>query len=634
MPALFSLLNPLTPALRKRAPGCLSVLLAFGVLSLPGPAGARGPADIVSGATYQVEVEEARKAGLRVVRIGVAESAESDFFTSTVEPTLKAIEATLPNTYAELVRLSPVTIVSDIEQVRPDIFIAPAGSYLAVAEAVGAHSIATRKTVLARSPSESVGGAVIVRSDRREFQKLSDLRGRRAAATLPMALDGWLAARMALEEEGLDSRDFFSDVAFLGFAFPEVVSAVLSGGADAGVIPACFLERLEEEGLVGPGLLRVVGAREEGKIACRASTPLYPDLVAGALPWTDPDLARDVTIALLTPKSEKFLYGWQVTGDFHSVTRLYEALHLGPWAYLDGWTPSDLWRRFRWFILGGLGLLFLLGVNEWRLKRLVDHRTRQLREALLERDRFEEAERKARLRLGELERMGAISQLCAMIAHELKQPVGSVINYMTILRVKLGLLAGNEDADPVLVRAIDGAEREAGRIAGIVDRVRGYAKRQKRKVVPVDLGPLLLAASKGVRQGREAIRLLPEPLPGATVEGEPLELELLFLNLMKNAAEAAQKSPDPEVRVTLTVSDAEAVVAIEDNGPKITEAAFARLMTVSESVKEEGLGLGLAIVRNIVDEHGARLEIAQKETRGLRITVTMSLMKDDQGEES
>ena len=95
--------------------------------------------------------------------------------------------------------------------------------------------------------------------------------------------------------------------------------------------------------------------------------------------------------------------------------------------------------------------------------------------------------------------MGAISQLCAMIAHELKQPVGAIINYVAVVKLKLGLqtvpgLPGEtalntseRPVDPLLLRALAGAEGEAHRIAAIVDRVRSYARRQHADPVPVDI---------------------------------------------------------------------------------------------------------------------------------------------------
>lgn len=294
---------------------------------------------------------------------------------------------------------------------------------------------------------------------------------------------------------------------------------------------------------------------------------------------------------------------------------------------------------------------------------LVRKRTAELQNALAERDRLEEAERAARLRLGELERMGAISQLCAMIAHELKQPVTSIINYVTVIKLRAGMVGGAAapqasgtpgkpsaapapSADPVFEKAVDGVEAASKCIAGIVDRVRLYAKRERREPVAVDLCATLEAAASAQKKGAVAVRLL-IPAKPVHVSGDPLELELLFLNLIKNAVEAAAgalnatPSRPPEVVVALACGgDApeassaahDVRVTVTDNGPRLSDEAFERLMRVSESVKDEGLGLGLAIVRNIVDEHGARLTIRRRgddgspDADGLTVAVTFDLL--------
>lgn len=113
--------------------------------------------------------------------------------------------------------------------------------------------------------------------------------------------------------------------------------------------------------------------------------------------------------------------------------------------------------------------------------------------------------------------------------------------------------------------------------------------------------------------------LSPNPLPpGVMIMGHGLEVELLFINLLKNAHEALTNKEDKaaaQVSITLNLSEKEVSVTVADNGPAISEEDFAKLKSVSESVKPEGLGLGLAIVRNIVDEHGARFVVNRPPER-------------------
>ena len=81
-------------------------------------------------------------------------------------------------------------------------------------------------------------------------------------------------------------------------------------------------------------------------------------------------------------------------------------------------------------------VLFLL--NELRVHVLVRRRTKELSDALMERDANAQSIRELQKQLGEVERVGAVSQLSSMIAHELKQPVASIINFSAALSVRLG----------------------------------------------------------------------------------------------------------------------------------------------------------------------------------------------------
>ena len=552
-----------------------------------------------------------------VIRLGVVTTTEPGFAATTVTPVVSEMEKLRPQDVVHVVQIAEHDLLHDIERERPDLLICSAWCFLNVLSDIGAHPVATRKTDRAASAVASIGAALVVRSDRTDLRTLEDLHGKKAAATLPHSVDGYPAVRLMLREKGFSDEKFFSSVNFLTFTVPDVLSAVLSGDADVSILPACALERAQEEGLVEPGLLRVVGLPPDGALACSRSTDLYPDITAGILPWTPNELTRDFLTALLE-SGHADGYEWVATSDLRSVSNLYQELHLGRWAVLDDTSLSGLWKRYGRYAVLALLLVLLLIANEYRLKRLVEHRTAALTKTLREKELLARKEEAARERLASLERMGAISQLCAMIAHELKQPMGAVLNFLAVLRMRCGESIKD---DPVAQRAMEGAQNEARRMAEIVDRVRGYAKRQRRTPEPVDLARTIDEALSHLKPGpKTTVRR--EVAPNVFVAGDPLELELLVLNLIKNAVQALDAAEGGTVTVTLARTDEfGAVLRVTDDGPTLSDEIFAKLLKVSESVKEGGLGLGLAIVRNIVDEHGATLTIERLPERGLAVTV-------------
>ena len=552
-----------------------------------------------------------------VLRLGVVTTTEPGFAATTVTPVVSEMEKLRPDDVVHVVQIAEHDLLNDIERERPDLLICSAWCFLNVLNDIGAHPVATRKTDRAASAVASIGAALVVRSDRTDLRTLEDLRGKKAAATLPHSVDGYPAVRLMLREKGFSDEKFFSGVNFLTFTVPDVLSAVLSGDADVSILPACALERAQEEGLVEPGLLRVIGLPPDGALACSRSTALFPDITAGILPWTPNELTRDFLTALLE-SGHADGYEWVATSDLRSVSNLYQELHLGRWAVLDDTSLSGLWKRYGRYAVFALLLVLLLIANEYRLKRLVEHRTAALTKTLREKELLARKEEAARERLASLERMGAISQLCAMIAHELKQPMGAVLNFLAVLRMRSGESIKD---DPVAERAMEGAQNEARRMAEIVDRVRGYAKRQRRTPEPVDLGRTIDEALSHLKPGPQTT-VRREVAPNVFVAGDPLELELLVLNLVKNAVQALDAAEGGTVTVKLARTDEfGAVLSVTDDGPTLSDEIFAKLLKVSESVKEGGLGLGLAIVRNIVDEHGATLTIERLPERGLRVTV-------------
>lgn len=552
-----------------------------------------------------------------VIRLGVVTTTEPGFAATTVTPVVSEMEKLRPHDVVHVVQIAEHDLLHDIERERPDLLICSAWCFLNVLNDIGAHPVATRKTDRAASAVASIGAALVVRSDRADLRTLENLRGKKAAATLPHSVDGFPAVRLMLREKGFSDEKFFSSVNFLTFTVPDVLSAVLSGDADVSILPACALERAQEEGLVEPGLLRVVGLPPDGALACSRSTALYPDITAGILPWTPNELTRDFLTALLE-SGHADGYEWVATSDLRSVSNLYQELHLGRWAVLDDTSLSGLWKRYGRYAVFALLLVLLLVANEYRLKRLVEHRTAALTKTLREKELLARKEEAARERLASLERMGAISQLCAMIAHELKQPMGAVLNFLAVLKMRSGEALRD---DPVAERAMEGAQNEARRMAEIVDRVRGYAKRQRRTPEPVDLGRTIDEALSHLKPGPKT-SVCREVAPNVFVAGDPLELELLVLNLVKNAVQALDAAEGGTVTVKLARTDEfGALLSVTDDGPTLSDEIFAKLLKVSESVKEGGLGLGLAIVRNIVDEHGATLTIERLPERGLRVTV-------------
>lgn len=570
--------------------------------------------------------------GRQAVRFGLFDTFSPQFYAETVEPTLSYLAQKLPGYSFEIKYLEAADAERSLSDGSVDFFIAPSGIYGILIHSVGIRHIATRRCLPGQDPSRSVASAFIVRSDRTDLRTIADLRGRTVAASQPLDFEGWQIAMGELAQSGYNWRRFFKSVNFIHYQMPDVVAEVLAGGSDAGVIRACGLEQLESEGWVEKGTLRVVGDKAGPGASCRRSTGLYPDAVIGSLERANPDVVRDVTVALLTMPAASGGWDWSVSSDFLALDRLYRSLEIGPYAYLRdrGWRA--LWQRHREKILPLAALLLLLIAYEARLHYLVRVRTRDLTEALRAKDAAEADARHSRERLTNLERAGVISQLSSMIAHELKQPLASISNYASGLEERWRRAGGPPGRLEQM--AVDSIRDEAGRAAQIVDRVRAYAKNQVGPMGLVDFSETVKKAIRTYERNAAApVELGSEIEAGITVLGHGLELELLALNLIRNAGQAAAKQPHPSVTVILRRDGPKAELQVLDNGPRVSDSDLRRLTEISESVKPGGLGLGLAIVRDIADRHGASLRFERMDPCGLRVTVHLK-REPDKGEKS
>lgn len=507
---------------------------------------------------------------------------------------------------------------------------ATAGTMVALVNESGAVPLAARErlnTHAEESSQSAAGGLLVVDAKRRDLGSLESLEGARIAVESSVAFGPWqwLAGRLLADHH--DPRKFFSEAVWRPHDVPEVLNAVLSGRADAGLISVCTFEALAAEGMIDPKAFRPAAVLKRTPGACLSSTPLYPDWTLGYMAWADGNQVRRVAaVAFSLPENDGWRWGLRV--DLSSVRSLMEALHFGPYSYLDEQAVAGFMKSHaEWFAALVAVFLFVL-FHALRSRYLVRVKTQALRTALEEKERMENEARVSREQLSAIERAGMLSQMSSMFAHELKQPLSSLSNYVGGLKLWNAHRQTN-DADRALADdALSAMAEEANRITAIVNRVRGYAKASTEPLKPTDWTAVVRRAELIVER-HDARRVPIYTAPGqylaadpeddrpAWVLGDALELELLVLNFIRNAAHAAQKNPKGFVSVSLAREGDNYVLHVTDNGPKLSPEGFARLTGYGDSVKQEGMGIGLSICRGIADRHGGQLKFYQLPTEGV-----------------
>jgi two-component system sensor kinase FixL len=234
---------------------------------------------------------------------------------------------------------------------------------------------------------------------------------------------------------------------------------------------------------------------------------------------------------------------------------------------------------------------------------------------------------RAQKQLLALSQAGAMGAMAATFAHELAQPLMAISNFARGIAQRV---AGTPLVEDERLRAaLAGAETSARLAVDIVGRLRrsaGYAEaeRQPASLDALVRGACSLALSDADTGGiRHSIALDPA---ADRVEVDPVQVQQLLVNLIRNAAEAAMDVPVPKRRIriaTRRTGPAEVEIEIADSGPGIAPEMRDRLFQPFVSSKGEGTGVGLSISRAIAEAHGGRIRAGEAPEGGALFTVTL-----------
>jgi C4-dicarboxylate-specific signal transduction histidine kinase len=227
-----------------------------------------------------------------------------------------------------------------------------------------------------------------------------------------------------------------------------------------------------------------------------------------------------------------------------------------------------------------------------------------------EQRQMEREAREQRQQLMHLTRVASLGELSGAIAHELNQPLTAILSNAQAARRFLA----KDPVDLVEIREIVEDIIQSDKRAGeVIRRLRAMLKKGETQLLPVDINDVVedvldFAHGELVTHGVALSNRLGSGLPA--VNGDRVQLQQLFLNLVTNACEAmSTRERSKRVLAISTVYDWDGTVgvAISDTGWGVPPERLERLFEPFYSTKDDGLGLGLAICRTIVAAHNGRL---------------------------
>lgn len=562
----------------------------------------------------------------RPIRFGI-----STFAAHSVNlPIIPATETLLENLLGEeniVFETLPVETLSErVKQGAFDMTLTSAGAFRRMAiEGAGVRDLATAASRRVPNPNFAEGSVFFVRNDS-PIQTIEDLRGKSVAANHEKGFSGWQTALGELARRGLNPQHFFSRADFTNHDMAEVIRRVEDGRNDAGVVRTCFMEAMN----LTLSRFRILGARDDGSIDCVHSTDLYPNWVIAAAPSLSPDLSRKIAAALFSMPPIGDDVRWSIATDFRGVDNLFRTLKIGPYEYLATFSFKRFIAHYWPGFAIALTLLIALVLHSVTVGTLVRRRTRELEASLKRENELSQETVAAQNRFLALQKVGIVGQMSSIIAHELRQPLAAIS--MQAFGLMRRFENGTVTRDAALT-ALDKISHQTDRAGAIVDQVRAYAKGDRRRA-PLEINRTV---SDAVAEARKSFRNLgvpmeftPSPTPIYTT-ANPLEIELIVINLLKNAAEAVKMSGIAGVvRCRITGFPGSPAIEIENQGRPFTDAEWDSLLADSlVTSKRKGLGLGLSIVRSLTDDLGGRLTFTRPAAGGLIVTVTLSTLSTE-----
>ncbi len=276
------------------------------------------------------------------------------------------------------------------------------------------------------------------------------------------------------------------------------------------------------------------------------------------------------------------------------------------------------WQTAAFRIAVVLAAALLLLFAHRRRVEVVRRRGQALLDATEGRAQAEERESRLRDELAHAGRVATAGELASSLAHEVNQPLAAIV---TNAEAGQRFLARQPLARAELEEVLADIAQQGQRASEVIRRLREFLRKNEARRLAVDLNSVVRETLPLVRrelqdQGLRAELELEQGLP--RILADPVQLQQVLVNLIKNACEALAGRPEPRsLEIRSRSYHGRVLLDVCDNGPGLAPEVSGRLFQPYVTTKEGGMGLGLAICRSIVEAHGGRLAADSRAGAGV-----------------
>jgi two-component system sensor histidine kinase PilS (NtrC family) len=214
------------------------------------------------------------------------------------------------------------------------------------------------------------------------------------------------------------------------------------------------------------------------------------------------------------------------------------------------------------------------------------------------------------------ERLAAIGQLAAGLAHELRNPLASISGCVQLLHRQ-------EAPDEVRTRVLGILDRETQRVGAIVSDFLDFARPEAAPGAVLSLSRVLeeARASWEMDPRTEGLSLSLREPPSVFLHADSVGLHRMLMNLLSNARKAVKGCPAPQVSLSASVSGGQIQLLVEDNGCGMAQGQLDRLFVPFSGSFEEGSGLGMSLVYKFTEAMGWRIDVRSRQGAGTQVRI-------------
>lgn len=216
-------------------------------------------------------------------------------------------------------------------------------------------------------------------------------------------------------------------------------------------------------------------------------------------------------------------------------------------------------------------------------------------------------------------KLAAIGELASNVAHEINNPLTSIMGYAELIKEETDL--GNIMSD------IDVIERESMRARDIVQQLLEFARRRPLEIKEIDINSLMRDAVSlvSIQLKDERIQIMEHYSKLPMIMGDPNQLKQVFLNLINNAIHAISENGG-DISISSRMKDAYVVMEIADTGHGISGDVLPKIFEPFFTTKrEQGTGLGLSITYKIIQSHKGAIDVKSEEGNGTTFTISLPM---------